>query len=175
MSDFEFQFEKPAVRGRKSKQEPEVKVEAEVPVEVAEAEEKVKGDAKETPKYDKDELLRIFDEIIFSGEYVEDVVIKGKLRVQFRTRTSEEVEEISRIIDTTTYNLVSTLNEARMILNLQYGLTMYQGKSLVGMNKEDKAKFIKRIPGPVVGVLLDALYKFDDKVFEACKELEENF
>lgn len=173
MSDFE--FEKPATRGRKPKQDTEVKVEEQLPVEESDSGEKQETEAQAKPKYDNDELLRIFDEIIFSGEYVEDVVIKGKLRVQFRTRTSEEVEEISRLIDTTTFNLVSTMNEARMVLNLQYGLTMYQGRSLVGMKKEEKAKFIKNIPGPIVGVLLDALYKFDDKVFEACKELEENF
>lgn len=173
MSDFE--FEKPASKRGRASKEAEVKVEPEVQEELPDGPEKVQDDANEKPKYDKDELLRIFDEIIFSGEYVEDVVIKGKLRVQFRTRTSEEVEEISRIIDTTTYNLVSTMNEARMVLNLQYGLTMYQGKSLTGLSKEDKSKFIKKIPGPIIGVLLDALYKFDDKVFEACKELEENF
>jgi hypothetical protein len=62
-----------------------------------------------------------------------------------------------------------------MILNLQYALTFYQGRDLSGLKAEDKAKFIKRLPGPVIGVLLDALYKFDAKVGEACKELEANF
>lgn len=172
MSDFE--FEKKSTRNRGPKQE-EVKIE-EQPVP-AQQESGKKEDPKEEekPKYDKDELLRIFDEIIFNGEYVEDVTIKGKLHVQFRTRTSEEIAEISRILDTTTFNLVATMNESRMILGLQYALTSYQGKPLIGMNKEDKAKFIKRLPAPVIGVLLDALYRFDDKVFEACREFEENF
>ena len=175
MSDFE--FEKPAKRTRGSKPEEEVKVQPEVqaPVVDQDKDEKKEDKAKEKPKYDKDELLRIFDEIIFSGEYSEDVVIKGKLRVNFRTRTSEEIAEISRAIDTTTFNLIATMQEARMVLNLQFALTSYQGRSLIGFSTEDKAKFIKRLPGPVIGVLLDALYKFDDKVFEACKELEENF
>lgn len=171
----EFEFEKPAVR-RKGKPEAEVKIEGEtLPKETPEQKEKDDGVEQTKPKYDKDELLRIFDEIIFSGEYSEDVTIKGKLHVQFRTRTSEEVSEISRVIDATPYNLIATMNESRMILNLQYALTSYQGKSLVGVSKEDKAKFINKLPGPVIGALLDALYKFDDKVFEACKELEENF
>jgi hypothetical protein len=170
----EFEFEKPAKRNRGPKQE-EVKIEEQLPVQQNETYEKEDPKEEAKPKYDKDELLRIFDEIIFNGEYAEDVAIKGKLHVQFRTRSSEEIAEISRIIDTTTFNLVATMNEAKMVLNLQYALTSYQGKPLVGMSKEDKARFIKRLPGPIIGVLLDALYKFDDKVFEACKELEENF
>lgn len=172
MSDFE--FERPGKRNRSPKQE-EVKVETPPVQEVADTNEKVPADEAETPKYDKDELLRIFDEIIFSGEYTEDVTIRGKLAVQFRTRTAEEVSEISRLIDTTTYNLVATMHEARMILNLQYALNSYQGRNLNGMSKEDRAKFIKRLPSPVISILLDALYKFDDKVFQACKDGEENF
>jgi hypothetical protein len=165
MSDFEFVKPK---KGTVSKEEV-----AEDKSDTPEKEDEKLDEEK--PKYDKDELIRIFDEIIFSGEYLEDVTIKGKLKVQFRTRTSEEVSEISRVIDATTYNLLSTMNEARMILNLQYALTSYQGRSLVGVSVEDKAKFIKRLPAPVIGAILDALYKFDDKVFEACKEIEGNF
>lgn len=176
MSDFE--FEKPASKRGRNKEVPTSETEGasvNLAAEEAKQAEKEEGKDAEKPKYDNDELLRIFDEIIFAGEYMEDVTIKGKLHVQFRTRTSEEVAEISRIIDSTSFNLVATMNETRMILNLQYALTSYQGKSLIGMNKDDKAKFIKRLPGPVIGALLDALYKFDDKVFHACKELEENF
>lgn len=129
----------------------------------------------EKPRYDQTELLAIFDEIIFSGEYTEEVVIKNKLRVNFRTRSAGEIEEITRTVDTLQANLVTTLNEKRSILNLQYALTHYQGKDLKGIKTEDRAKFIKSLPGPVIGALFLALQKFDEKVFEACQEGEENF
>jgi hypothetical protein len=172
MSDFE--FDKPK-RGRPAKQE-EVKVEldATLPEDDPEQLEK-KATGPEKVVYDQAELLRIFDEIIFNGEYIEEVTIRGKLKVQFRTRTAEEIGEISRLLDTTTYNLVATLNESRMILNLQYALVSYQGRPLSTLKIEDRSKFVKKLPGPVIAVLLDALYAFDEKVLAACKELEENF
>lgn len=126
-------------------------------------------------KYSAEELLSIFDEIIFSGEYQEEVVVKGRLKVTFRTRAAGEIEEISKLVDATQANLIATLNEKRSLLNLQYAITFYQGKDLRSMKIEDKAKFIRNIPGPVIGALLGALMKFDDKVYEACKEGEENF
>jgi hypothetical protein len=171
MSEFEFTEHKPK-RGRATKQE-EVAIEKE-PITELPTEEK-KDETPEKPQYDKDELLRIFDEIIFQGEYVEDVTIRGKLKVQFRTRTAEDIEQISKVIDSTSFNLIATLNESKMVLNLQYALTFYQGRDLSALKNEDKAKFIKRLPGPVIAMLLDALYKFDAKVNEACKDLEENF
>ena len=172
MSDFEFTEHKPK-RGAKPKEE-EVLVQPAVP-ENSEGEEKEKEDKPVKPKYNKDELLAIFDEVIFQGEYVEDVTIRGKLKVQFRTRTAEEIEQISKVIDSTSFNLISTMNESRMVLNLQYALTFYQGRDLSALKVEDRAKFIKKLPGPVIAVLIDALFRFDDKVAEACKEVEGNF
>lgn len=172
MSDFEFTDVKQK-RGAKPKDE-QVVVEATLPDD-KDDKEKNKPEVVEKPKYNKDELLAIFDEIIFNGEYVEDVTIKGKLKVQFRTRTTEEIEQISRLVDATTFNLISTMNEARMILNLQYALTSYQGRDLSGYKSDERSKFIKKLPGPVIAILIDALFKFDDKVAEACKEVEANF
>ena len=130
---------------------------------------------KDSDKYSKEELLGIFDEIIFSGEYTESVTIKNRLKVSFRTRTTGEIEDITTLVDGTQANLVATLNEKRTILNLQYALTSYQGKDLKTLKVEDRAKFIKGLPAPVIGALIGALVKFDDKVFEACREGEENF
>lgn len=170
MSDFEF------VKPRKgAAKKEEVKEPVAVEETVVEDGNKKETEAPAKPKYDKDELLRIFDEIIFQGEYVEEVTIRGKLKVQFKTRTAEEIESISKVLDANTYQLVSTLNEARMLLNLQYALMYYQGKNLTGLKPEDKSKFIRMLPGPVIAVLIEALFKFDEKVQFACAELEANF
>lgn len=177
MSDFE--FEKPKRGARAANKQEDVKIEAPaLKLDVAPEEKESDKSKAELPKkkeYDKNELLHIFDEIIFNGEYLEDVTIRGKLKVQFKTRTAEELEEISKLLDATTYNLVATLNENRLLLNLQYGMTSYQGRNLAMMKGEDRAKFIRKLPGPVIALLVDALYEFDTKVMEACKELEENF
>lgn len=133
------------------------------------------GEPSEKPKYDPDELAQIFDEILFSGEYSEEVSIRGKLNVVFRTRTADELKEISRIVDSTTAVFANTLDGVRSLLQLQYALSFYQGKDLRAFKAEDKARFIGRLPGPVVAALLGSLAKFDDKVFAACQEAEANF
>jgi hypothetical protein len=125
--------------------------------------------------FKEEDLLKIFDEIIFAGEYSEDVVIKGKLRVKYKTRTAQETEEITSKLDSTTANLVSTFQEKRLLLNLHYSLISYQGKDLSGMKVEDRAKVINQMPTPIVASLINALQRFDTKVYEACKEGEENF
>jgi len=139
------------------------------------SEETSPSSAVEKPKYDEDELNKIFDEIMFTNEYRETVKIRGKLVVVFKTRNAEQAEALTRKLDSTSANLVSTLSEKRSLLTLQDALVEYQGRDLTNVKDEDKAKFISRLPVPVVGALLRALQKFDEKVFEACRLGEENF
>lgn len=182
MSDFEFSstVETKPKRGASAssgRQAPAPKppakmAQADIPEAVNE---ELKEAEDEKPQYDPEELAKIFDEIIFSGEYSEEVTIRNKLKVRFRTRSAEEIEQISLLIDATTANLVATLTEKRSILNLQYALQVFNGRDLRTMSNEDKAKFIKKLPGPIVGALLKALNDFDMKVYAACQEGEENF
>lgn len=127
------------------------------------------------PEYSKEELLRIFDEIIFSGEYSESFLIRGRLPVTFKTRTAEEVNAIQKAIDSAGLNLISSVEMMKSILNLQYSLASYDGKDLSGMKPDERHKVIERLPGPVVGILIDMMSKFDRKIALACKEGEENF
>lgn len=168
MSDFEF-----APTDVKPKRGRPVKLDIEVtPDGDKENTEKVEAPK---PEWAAEELLQIFDDIIFAGEYSEDVSIKGRLKIRFRTRSTKEVETISRILDSSSLNLIQTMEEARFLLHLQYSLVNYNGKDLEGMKVDERAIFIRSLPGPVIGLLMGALDKFDRKVFAACKETEENF
>lgn len=131
--------------------------------------------ADDKPKYSPEELAALFDEIIFNGEYTEDVVIRDRLKVRFRTRSAGEIDEIERVVDSTQATLIATLQQKRQVLNVQYALVSYQGKDLSTLSIADRAKFLSKVPGPVVGALMLALSKFDEKVFMACKDAEENF
>lgn len=174
----DFDFDTPVVtrrRGAKAAVETPVADTPETDLEAGADQAAEQATAGDKPRYDPDELAGIFDEIIFSGEYTEEVSIRGKLKVVYRTRTADEMKEISRIVDGTQAVFANTLDGVRSLLQLQYALTFYQGKDLRSMKAEDKAKFIGRVPGPVVAALLSALAKFDDKVFAACQEGEVNF
>lgn len=127
------------------------------------------------PKYNADELAAIFDELLFQGEYSETLKVKDKLLVTFRTRSSEESEEIAIALDTLGANLFTTLEQKRSVMNLQYSLVRYHNKDLSGLSVTDKAKFIGKLPTPVIVALVTALSKFDDKVFAALREGEDSF
>lgn len=133
------------------------------------------GVDSEKPEFTSEELLAVFDDILFTGEYVEEVTIRGRLIVAFRTRTADETKSISREVDATKAVFATTLDGVRSFLQLQYSLTKYNGTDLTMMKPEEKAAFIGKLPSPVIHVLLNALAKFDKKVFEACQEGESNF
>jgi hypothetical protein len=172
MSDLEFTTAdvKPK-RGRPAKPD-EDKVDEALPDGDSEKKEKEK---KQIPEWSEDELMQVFDDIIFVGEYSEDVSIKGRLKVRFRTRTTKEIEAISRVLDAGSFNLVQTMEEARFLLNIQYALVSYQGRELEGKSIDERATFVRSLPGPVIGLLMTSLAKFDRKVFTACKDGEANF
>ena len=127
------------------------------------------------PEFNPEELLAIFDEIMFNGEYKEDIKIKNKLGITFITRTVEQTLEISKKVDVFQANLISTVSEQRAVLNLAYSLLNYNGKDLTKANIDQRLDFIKKLPVPIIAALSDALAKFDKKVDAACKEAEENF
>jgi hypothetical protein len=126
-------------------------------------------------KYSPEELLQIFDEMIFAGGYSEQVTIRGKLNVGFRTRNAEEVESISMKLDSSGVNLINTANEKRSLLNLHYALISYQGKDLSSMKIEEKISYINKLPAPIIGSLIAEMIRFDTKVYAACEEGETNF
>lgn len=126
-------------------------------------------------EYKKEELLAVFDELIFQGEYTEEQTIRGKLKVSFRSRSADETMQISKQLDVMDFKLLTTMQEQRAFLNLSKSLTMYQGKDLDKLKSEEKAEFIKRLPTSILGALADALAEFDRKVDLACREADENF
>ncbi len=148
----------------------------EITKEAAPVNQGVKPEVPETPKYKKEELLAIFDEMIFSGEYIEELSLRaGKLKLSFRSRSVEDTVAITKDIDGKNFSLISTLQEHRALLNLAYSLVSYAGKDLKGMTIEDRTKFIGKLPSPVAGLISIELSKFDNKISAACEEGEANF
>lgn len=126
-------------------------------------------------EYKSEELLKVFDELIFQGEYTEEQTIRGKLKVTFRSRSAEETMEISKTLDNMDFKLLSTMQEQRAFLNLAKSLTLYQGRDLEKLKADEKIQFIKRLPTSILGALADALAEFDRKVDLACREADANF
>lgn len=127
------------------------------------------------PQYDKAELLAIFDEMIFQGEYQEEVTIKGKLKVTFRARSANDITAISRELDGSQFSLMATITEQRAFLNLIYSMIAYAGKNYEKVEIKERREMIGKLPAVVIGALSEALVKFDQKMDAACREGEANF
>lgn len=166
MNDFEI----PATKKKALPKLPTISQEDKAPVDDA-----PKMEKEDKPKYDPEELLRIFDDMIFAGSYSETVSIRGKLKVTFTTRSAEQMSDITKQLDTQNAQLMATLVESRNLLNLYHGLTNYQGTDLSGLKYDDKVAFVNRLPAPLVGMLMVALFDFDSKIQAATQEGEANF
>lgn len=124
------------------------------------------------PKYIQEDLLVIFDAIMFEGEYREDVTIKGKLKVTFRTRSAADTSSISRELDGKQFNLISTVQEYRALLNMAYSIVGYGNKDLSQLAIEKRIDFLGKLPTVVVSAVSDALVDFDIKTEAALREQE---
>lgn len=124
------------------------------------------------PKYSKEDLLIIFDEIMFEGSYTEEVLIKNKLKVAFTTRSAANVADITRELDSKKFNLMSSMVEQKALLNICYSLVAYNGKGLKDAPIDIKKAFIEKLPAVVIMALSNALVEFDLKTEAALGESE---
>lgn len=124
------------------------------------------------PKYNKGELLAIFDEILFSNEYREEVLIKGKLKVVFKTKTAAELAKISEELDSKSYQLMATMQQARAFLDICYSLISYNGKDLSSAPIAARKEFLNGMPTAIMSAISTALVEFDLKVEAALSESE---
>lgn len=122
------------------------------------------------PKYKKEDLLVIFDELMFSGEYREDIKIKNKLNITFVTRSAAATAEITRELDNKKLNLLSSMQEFRALLCICQSLVRYGDKDLSVLSPENRRSFIEKLPSVVVSAISNALVDFDIKTDAALNE-----
>lgn len=139
-------------------------------------------EAEEEQEFTKEELLAVFDQILFEGEYRERLAIRGKLPFTLKSRTAGEAGAISRILDKTGFQMMATIEQHAALFNLAHSLVEYNNEDLSEMpavnNNPDimsRYDFIQKLPGTVVSALYMELSKFDRKVQLASIEGSENF
>ena len=127
------------------------------------------------PEFSEEDLLAVFDTLMFEGVYTEDIMIKGKLKVTFKSMSAKDISEISGILDAKNYVLYETMQQQRALLNLSRCLTFYNQKDLSSMTVENKLTFMGTLPAAIVSALSDSLGTFSVKVQKACEVGEKNF
>ena len=134
-----------------------------------------KAGEKPKPKYSQEELLAVFDEIIFSQEYTETYTIRNRLRVTFKTRTAEQVNAIQQEVDKSTANLITTMEQFRAMCNLRDAIVTYNDIEIGVMKSQDRMNFVRALPAAIVSTLITLHNRFEEKVALACEEGESNF
>lgn len=136
---------------------------------------KAQDNKKEKEEFDKQELLEIFDAIMFEGEYRDTIKLGKKYSAVLRSRTVKESTDVTRKVDALDLKTFMAVQNITNVLTLAYSLVEYNGKDLSTLELKDKIKFVESLPESVIVLLSDKLFKFDRKVLAAMEEGHQNF
>lgn len=131
-------------------------------------------DKAATSKYTKEELLTIFDALVFEGEYRETHQGRG-LKATFRSRTGKDAVEISRALDRFEGKSYMTISTYANILTLVYSIVDLNGVDFSSMTVEDRYKAITKQSDAINALLYGKLSEFDEKISLAIEEGRKNF
>src|SRR5690606_29082892 len=126
-------------------------------------------------KYSKEELLAIFDTLMFENEYSEPVKVGKGCMVTFRTMTAGESNEVTKMIDSMEFNTILAVQNFTNVLNLSDAIKEYNGKDISSLQKSERYEFVKKLPEFVIAALSRKHFEFNSKVVEAVREGEKNF
>jgi len=117
---------------------------------------------KEASKYLKEDLLAIFDSLVFEEGYEEDIKLGGKLTFTLSTLTGDDEVALSS-------------DGVLPVDRLARSISKFKGQDLKGMSGEDRVKIIKKQPAVILSSMLNKLSEFENKVFFAEREGSKNF
>lgn len=138
------------------------------------AKEPTEEEVEEDQKY-KNELLAIYDAVMFEDKYEERVSLGRKYYAIFITRPAESDALVSRQIDNMDFKTVHAMRTHSAILTLSHSLVELNGKDLRDMEAKDRYDLVKGKSTHLIEMLSRHLIDFDQKVREAMEYGEANF
>lgn len=123
----------------------------------------------------KKEYLEIFDTLMFEGTYEESVKLGSKYKALYRTRTTREDNDISKRLDSMNFKTAIAYQNMASIMTLMYSLKQFNAINVTEMAVQDRYAYLCGLPGPILVLLSNQLFKFDQKVLEAVAFGKENF
>ena len=143
-------------------------------VEIA-TDEKVEEKKEELSEETKEKFLRIFDQIMFEGQYTEVFHLSKRYKVRFRSRSSGEEMTISQRLDTMTFNTLAAYSNQASLLTLAYATLQFGNDDLEKMTVKERYEYITKLPAPIIPALSKKLIEFDDMITKALEYGQENF
>lgn len=130
----------------------------------------------ESTDYDSAELDAIFDQLMFEGQYLEDVSLgKGRFKATLRTRSGKDARAVMDLLDKLSLKMGITVESYRSMYNLAQSLVVLNGRDLSAETLERRIEAIEDLPTPVISALMTRMIKFELKTEAAIRHGEENF
>lgn len=144
--------------------------------ESKEAEKPKAEDAKEEekPKYTKEELLAVYDTLVFEGTYTQVFRSRG-LNAEYRTRSGDDVVRLNQYLDAYQAKSMASLQTYSNMLTLAASLKSFNGKEFKPGDIRGTFDYLRTQPDAVNTLLLMNLSDFDMKVGMAIEEGRKNF
>lgn len=151
---------------RKGKGEPDTPKE--------EDDKEAKGNPPVTEKYTKEELLAVYDTLVFEGSYTEVYKSRG-INAVFRTRNGDDVIRLNQYLDSYQAKSMASLQTYSNMLTLAASLKSVNGKEFKSGDIQSAYAHLKTLPDALNTLLLMHLSDFDNKVGLAIDEGRKNF
>lgn len=129
---------------------------------------------REEAKYKSEELLAIYDTILFEGSYSETFKGRG-ITVTFRSRTSKDSMAIGRALDKFEGKSYMTVQNYANFLTLIYSIEAFNGTDFSDVTPEKKYEYFIGKPDAQNAMLFGKLSEFDEKISLAIEEGRKNF
>jgi hypothetical protein len=136
------------------------------------------------PEFSQEELLAIFDAIMFQGVYQEEMTVaEGRIYARYRTRTVDESNRINKALDKQQFATYITHGNHQALLTLSYAMLDYSiidshgDRKTREMSKDPQTAYknLAGMPDVVLEALSRGLTAFDRKVRIAVYEAQETF
>lgn len=130
----------------------------------------------------------IVDAILLNGHYAEEIKVTSTIAVKLRTRNARDIKRIQEILEAQRFTLDAHYSETWGRLLLAASLEAFAKDKFTHPNPRttpvediekafmDRVNYVDGLPDPALRLLLQKLYKFDNRITAALEEgVIENF
>lgn len=130
----------------------------------------------------REKAAEIVDAVLVKGFYAEDIKVTSTIKTRLRTRNARDTRRAQEMLEAQRFTIDAHYSEAWGRLLLAASLEAFASDrfehpnprkdktELIEKAFQDRAAYVDALPDPALRILLQKLYKFDQKVAVALEE-----
>ncbi len=130
----------------------------------------------------REKAAEIIDNVLLKGFYAEDIKITSTIKMRLRTRNARDTKRAQEILEAQRYTMDAHYSEAWGRLLLAASLESFGNDKFVHPNPrkdpfdvieksyQERIAYVDALPDPALRVMLQRLFKFDQRVAVALEE-----